>query len=130
MIGDAGLVVGSAATTKLALGVLASSFSSIKNHAKNIFSAWAASLMLFFVIGLAALSLNGVFSFQRISSVLLILVFSNIIAFAAISVLTFAVSIVTFKRGLNPDNFVIPTISSFADCITTIALFAALLLFL
>jgi mgtE-like transporter len=130
LIGDVGLIVGSAATTKLALGVLSPSFSSIKNHAKNIFSAWAASLILFFVIGFAALGLNGISSIQEISSILSILIFSNIIAFVAITFLTFAISIVTFKRGLNPDNFVIPTISSIADCITTIALFVALLIFL
>ncbi len=128
MMGDVGLVVGSAATTKLALGVLTPSFSSIKNHAKNIFSAWTASLLMFAVIGLLALSVNGVFSWQGISSLLLILLVSNIIAFVAIVILSYAISILTFKKGLDPDNFVIPVGSSLADAITTIALFVALLL--
>ncbi len=129
MMGDVGLVVGSTATTKLALGILTPSFSSIKNHAKNIFSAWTASLLMFAVIGLLALSVNGVFSWQGISSLLLILLVSNIIAFVAIVILSYAISILTFKKGLDPDNFVIPVGSSLADAITTIALFVALLLF-
>ena len=60
MMGDVGLIVGSTATTKLALGVLAPSFSSIKNHAKNIFSAWTASLLLFAVLGFLSLAINGI----------------------------------------------------------------------
>src|SRR5208283_6065737 len=38
MVSDVGSVVGSTANTKLALGLLKPSFSSIKNHAKNISS--------------------------------------------------------------------------------------------
>ena len=128
MMGDVGLVVGSAATTKLALGVLAPSLSSIKNHAKNIFSAWTASLMLFVALGILSLALNGVFSLQAVSSLLLILLITNVIAFSGITIVTYAISILTFKRGLDPDNFVIPVGSSLADAITTIALFATLLL--
>ena len=128
MMGDVGVVVGSAATTKLALGVLTPSFSSIKNHAKNIFSAWSASLVLFAVLGFLSLALNDIFSLQGISSLLLILFVSNIIAFSAIAILSYAISILTFKRGLDPDNFVLPVGSCLADCITTIALFVALLL--
>jgi mgtE-like transporter len=128
MMGDVGLVVGSAATTKLALGMLAPSFSSIKNHAKNIFSAWTASLVLFAVLGLLSLAINGMFSLQGFFSLLLILFVSNIISFVAIVIVSYAISILTFKRGLDPDNFVIPVGSSLADSITTIALFVALLL--
>lgn len=128
MMGDVGLVVGSAATTKLALGMLAPSFSSIKNHAKNIFSAWTASLLMFAVLGLLSLVINGMFSLQGISNLLLILFVSNIIAFVVIVFISYAISILTFKRGLDPDNFVIPVGSALADSITTVALFAVLLL--
>ena len=130
MMGDVGLVVGSAATTKLALGLLTPSYSSIKNHAKNIFSAWTASLMLFGVLGVLSLAINGIFSLQGVSSLLLILLVSNIVAFSAITLVTYAISILTFKRGLDPDNFVIPVGSSLADALTTVALFIALILFL
>jgi mgtE-like transporter len=127
MMGDIGLIVGSTATTKLALGVLNPSFSSIKNHAKNIFSAWITSLALFTVLGFLSLAINGV-SFQGISNLLLILAISNIIAFIVTVILSYEISILTFKGGLDPDNFVIPIESALADSITTIALFAALLL--
>ena len=128
MMGGVGLVVGSAATTKLALGVLAPSFSSIKNHAKNIFGAWNASLMMFVLLGLLSLGINDMFSIQGISNLLLILFVSNVIAFTVIVIVFYAISILAFKRGLDPDNFVIPVGSSLADSITTFALFAALFL--
>jgi mgtE-like transporter len=130
MMGDVGLVVGSAATTKLALGVLTPSMSSIKNHAKNIFSAWTATLMLFAVLGFLSLALNGMLYMQGVFSLLPILFVSNIIAFTAIVIVSYSISILTFKRGLDPDNFVIPVESSIADAITTIALFVTLLLIL
>ena len=129
MMGDVGLVVGTAATTKLALGMLTPTFSSIRNHAKNIFSAWAASLMLFAVLGVLAIVVNGMFSLQGLTSLLLILLVTNVISFVSVVILSYEISLLTFKRGLNPDNFVIPVGSSLADVITTIALFVALLLF-
>ncbi|MCW4028159.1 MAG: magnesium transporter [Candidatus Bathyarchaeota archaeon] len=127
MMGDVSLVIGSAATTKLALGILTPSFASIKNHAKNIFSAWLASLLLFMILGLLSLSINGALGVQNIMVLLGLLLIANIIAFVAITLVTFAISILTFKRGLDPDHFVLPLGSSLADAITTAALFAALI---
>jgi mgtE-like transporter len=69
-----------------------------------------------------------VFSLFRILSLFAILLVANAIAVAAIVLLSYSISILTFKRGLDPDNFVIPIESSFADSITTIALLVALLL--
>ncbi len=128
MMGDAGLVVSSAATVKLTLGVLAPSFSSIKNHAKNIFSAWAATVMLFVVVGVLALAIDGVLTVAGLTSLLVILLISNVIAFTLIVLVSYGISILTFKRGLDPDNFVIPVGSSLADALTTVALFLTLLL--
>jgi cation transporter-like permease len=42
--------------------------------------------------------------------------------------LSFEIAIVTFKRGLNPENFVIPVETSLSTIITSIALLVALLL--
>jgi mgtE-like transporter len=128
MMGDASLVVSSAATVKLTLGVLTPSYRSIKNHAKNIFSAWASTLMLFVVVGILSLALNGIFTVSGIISLIVILLMSNAIAFVSIVLVSYAISILTFKRGLDPDNFVIPLGSSLADALTTLALLIILLL--
>ncbi len=128
LMGDVGIVLGSAATTKLALGVLKPSIPSIKGHFKNILSAWVASLILFAILGVASLGINDIASLQTVYNLLLILFVANVIAFTAISVLSFAIAILTFRRSLDPDNFVLPVGSALADTITTIALFATLFL--
>jgi len=128
MIGNVGSVVGSTATTKLALGLLAPSLSSMRNHAKSIFSAWGASIIMFIILAVLSLSIHNLFSFSFVYSLFSIVLIANVLAVAAIVVLTYSISILTFKRGLDPDNFVIPVESSLADSVTSIALFVALLL--
>ena len=128
MVSDVGSVVGSTATTKLALGLLSPSFSSIKNHAKNIFSAWVPSLIIFTVLALISLAINQVFSLSSVLNFILIIWLSNVIAVIVIVFLSFSVSILTFKRGLDPDNFVIPVETSLATIVTSIALLIAILL--
>jgi mgtE-like transporter len=127
-IGDVGSVVGSTATTKLALGLLTPSLASMRSHAKNIFSAWSASLMVFVILAVLSLAINGVFSLPSFLSLISVLLIANIIAVTAIVLLSYSISILTFKKGLDPDNFVIPIESSFADSVTSIALLVALLL--
>jgi cation transporter-like permease len=127
MVGDVGLVVGSATMTRLALGELTPSFSSIIKNLKNIFSAWISSLVLFAVLGLIALPLSGVNSIAGLVNLLEILLVCNVIAFLSVITISYSISIVTFERGLESDNFVIPLISTLADFITTVALFVSIL---
>lgn len=127
VIGDAGLVVSSAATMKLTLGILSPTFSSIKHHAKNIFSAWTSSLIFFVVLGVLSLMINSIFAFDSIMNLLTLLVIANIIAFAANVIISYGISILSFKRGLDPDNFVIPIGNSIADALTTLAIFITML---
>lgn len=128
MIGNVGSVVGSTSTTKLALGLLSPSFSSIKRHLKNIFSAWGASLLIFVILAFLSLLLTRTFSISYLFDLISILFLTNVFAVSVIVFLTYAISILAFKRGLDPDNFVIPVESSFADVITSIALLASLII--
>lgn len=128
MVGDVGAVIGSTATTKLALGMLAPSFSSIRHHAKTILSAWAASIIMFFVLAVLSPTVNGTLSLSTFSNLISILLIANVIAVSAIILLSYGISILTFKKGLDPDNFVIPIESSFADSLMSIALLVALVL--
>jgi mgtE-like transporter len=128
MVSNVGSVVGSTANTKLALGLLTPSFSSIKNHTKNITSAWAASFLIFTVLALISLAVNRVFSLSSVLNFMVIIWLSNIIAVIGIALLSYGVSILTFKRGLDPDNFVIPVETSLATIVTSTALLLALLL--
>jgi len=127
-IGDIGAVIGSTATTKLALGTLEPSLSAVGNHMNEIIGAWTASIIMFVIYSTLSLLLQGILTpdiFIRFTSLLLT---ANISAASSIIAISWTVSIFTFRGGLDPDNFVIPIESSLADSITTISLFVALAL--
>jgi len=125
-IGDVGAVVGSTATTKLALGTLKSSFSAVRNHATEMFGAWAASLTMFTIYSVLSLVIQGIFSLSTFLKFTALLLTANLMASSSIIIVAYIVALLTFQRGLDPDNFVIPIESSLADGITTISLLAAL----
>jgi len=127
-VGDVGSVVGSTATTKLALGLLKPSFHALRDHAIQIFGAWLASIIMFVLFSAASLTINGTFTPNAFLSFTAPLLITNIIAVTAIIIISFGISIITFQKGLDPDNFVIPIESSLADSITSTALLIALFL--
>lgn len=127
-VGDVGSVVGCTATTKLALGLLKPSFSSMRNHSQQIFAAWASAIIYFVLFSALSLSINNMFSLSAFLNFTTFLLTANLIAVSTIILISYAVAILTFQKGLDPDNFVIPIESSLADSITTIALLAALFL--
>jgi mgtE-like transporter len=126
IVGDVGLIVGSTATTKLALGLLRPSFSSIKNHLRNISSAWLASIIMFIILAALALAFNGMFSITSFSNLATVLLVTNVVSVSAIIMVAFFVSLITFRRGLDPDSFVLPLLTALADSIATAALLLAL----
>jgi cation transporter-like permease len=126
LVSDVGSVVGSTATTKLALGMLKPTLSSIKNHAKSVAGAWAASMVMFIVLAFLGLAINGVFTTTALYNHIVTLMIANVIAVILIVLLSFGLSILTFQKGLDPGNFVIPLENAFAASITSVALLAAL----
>jgi len=127
-VGDVGSVVGSTATTKLALGLLKPSFHAIRNHVTRISATWAASMIMFIVYSVLSLLTQGMFTLNAFLTFSALLLAANVIAVSAIVLISYAVAILTFKKGLDPDNFVIPIESSLADSITSIALLVTLFL--
>jgi len=124
-VGSVGSIVGSTATTKLFLGVLKSSFSSIKQHLTEIGGAWIASMMMFVLYSVIPFFTGGTAAFNLLRFTTQ-LVMTNILAVSVMVLIAYAVAIFTYRRGWDPDNFVIPIESSLADSITTVSLLAAL----
>ena len=121
-VGDVGSIVGSTATTKMALGYIKAELSGIRDHVTEIASAWTASLMLFVTYGLISYMSYG----GDLAVILARMVSMNLALMPVISVITFAVAIETRNRGLDPDNFIIPIETSISDGLTTVVLFFAL----
>jgi mgtE-like transporter len=125
---NVGLVVGSTANTELALGLLKPKFSSIVNHAKNITSAWLGSFLVFIILAFSSLAINHVSSLSDISDFVALILVCNIIALIGIVIMSYDITVIAFRKGLNPENFVIPLETSFAILIMSAALVVTLLL--
>ena len=127
-VGGVGSIIGSTATTKLALGLIKSSFSSIKDHINEIGGAWLASIIMFVVYALLSVFVSGTTTIDTLATFTGQVLVTNIIAVSIMVIIAYAVAIFTFRRGWNPDNFVIPIESSLADTITTAAVLIVLAL--
>ncbi len=127
-VGGVGSIIGSTATTKLALGLIKSSFSSIKDHINEIGGAWLASIIMFVIYALLSVFVSGTTTLDTLASFTGQILVTNVIAVSVMVIIAYAVAIFTFRRGWNPDNFVIPIESSLADTITTAAVLIVLAL--
>jgi mgtE-like transporter len=127
-VGGVGSIIGSTATTKLALGLIKPSFGSIREHVNEVVGAWLASLVMFTVYAFLSLNLIGVTSLLVWALFWVQLLVTNVLAVSVMVFVSFAVAILTFRHGWNPDNFVIPIESSLADTITTAAALLVLML--
>ncbi len=125
-IGGLGSIVGSTATTKLALGMIRPSFSSIRQHLNEIGGAWVASIVMFALYFVISSSVSGIFTFGDLLKYATQLLVTNALAAFTMVLVSYAVAISTYRRGWDPDNFVIPIESSLADGVTTISLLIAL----
>jgi len=124
-VGDIGSIVGCTATTKLFLGVLKPSLTSLRQHLTEVVGAWAASVLMFVVYSaVSSLSLGA--TWGDLAKLTARLLTTNLLSAPIIVAITCATAILTYKRGLNPDNFVIPIETSLADSVTTLSLLTAL----
>jgi cation transporter-like permease len=83
---------------------------------------------MFLVYALLSVLISGVNTLEELLVFTGQLLTTNVVAVAVMLFVAYAVAISTFRRGLNPDNFVIPVESSLADTVTTAAALLALAL--
>jgi len=126
-VGDVGSIIGSTATTKMALGVMATDFKAMASHWVEIGSAWAASLIMFVLYTLTSGVVYGIGGFPGL---LVEALTTNLMVVPLIIVISFSTAIVARRRGLDPDNFIIPIETSISDGLTTIGLLVAITMIL
>ncbi len=125
-VGSVGSIVGSTATTKLALGTIKPSFTSIKYHLTEIVGAWMASLTMFTLFSVTSFFIQPIFSISKLLRFMTLFHTTNFPAVLSIVIIAYVVAIGTYRRGFDPDNFVIPIESSLADAVTTFSLLLAI----
>ncbi len=125
-VGGVGSIIGSTATTKLALGVIEPSFFSMKQHLDEIGGSWIASIIMFLLCLIISSFASGMIALGDILKFTVQLLTTNVLAVFVMVIITYTVAVFTYRKGWNPDNFVIPIESSLADSITTFSLLMAL----
>jgi mgtE-like transporter len=125
-LGSIGSIIGSKTTTDIALGYSKSFSEELKKSGQLIIlveiPGVIMSMVFAFISFMISKSQGAVLSFL-VSTAL----FCNFMSFAVISVFALWSAHIAFQRGLNPDNIVIPAITSLSDTTATIALKPALL---
>ena len=122
-LGDIGSILGSMQTAKLALGYVQSFRSVLKGTLADLVSVETAAFLMHIAFGVAAFLL-GLATGLTPNLMLLIsmALITNMISFSIISLLSLATAIQTFRLGLDPDNLVIPMVTSVSDLIATTSL--------
>ncbi len=127
-VGDVGSIVGSTTTTELTMGSLPPRLSGLFKQKMAVTVSWMASEVMFVGYSILAALTFGV-GLNAYLGFVGLLMSANVIAVWLVMFFAFTLAILTAKKGLNPDNFVIPIESSVADTITTLSILVVLLLF-
>ena len=122
-LGNVGSIVGSITTTSLALGYVRSFREEVVAGLRRIFQVESVAAVMHVVFGFAAYILARTASPQaRLPFLVGVALLSNLSSFIVISFLALGVSFLAFRRGLNPDNVVIPAITSTSDMVATLSM--------
>ena len=127
-VGDAGSIIGSIATTRLALGTIGGRFRDIKNMVTEI----TASLLALIIMSLTYSIISQIYIGLSISKLfkIIMVVMAGIVSAGIVMIsISYFIAIVTFRFRLDPDNFVNPIESSIADTITTSFLALSIILY-
>jgi mgtE-like transporter len=129
-LGAMGSIIGSTTTSRLHLGRITPQVSSLKNAVSEITAIEVSSIFIHMTFGLIAFIFTSkIFLKTQLNVVILpsISILSNLISFIPICLLSFMIAILTFRKGLDPDNFVIPLETSISDVLATFSLYTAII---
>ena len=122
-LGNIGSIIGSTKTTSLALGDVRSLKEEVRSALGQILQVEFVALPMHAVFGLVT---YGIVAASIPGARLPILVggalISNLMTFGFIALFALWIAHIAFNRGLNPDNVVIPVITSLSDSVATLSL--------
>ena len=125
-LGDLGSTVGSMSTTWLALGYIRCFREAVKRSLNEVRQIEVAAGLMHIIFGFISYWITVSASLEAYLPFLLgAALLSNLISFLIASLLSSIVAFSAFKRGWNPDNFVIPFITSLSDTVATLSLLSA-----
>ncbi|MEM2901670.1 MAG: magnesium transporter [Candidatus Bathyarchaeia archaeon] len=128
-VGDVGSIIGSTTTSRLHLGEMVPNVSTYKRQISELMAVGTSSCIMHMIYGFASYLLSlKMFLDSSLDKLVLTSLLSGLMSFIPISFLSFIIAVKTFKRGFDPDNFVIPIETSVADALATLSLSASVAL--
>jgi mgtE-like transporter len=126
-LGNIGSIIGSKTTTNMALGyartfkeeLMDAGVSIVQVEVPAAFMHIVFAILSFFIVGKNTLNNN-------LSFLIAVSIMSNLISFLVISIFALFSAYQAFQRGLNPDNIVIPAITSISDTTATLSVTPAI----
>lgn len=128
-LGNIGSIIGSRTTTNIALGYARSFKEELKDAGIFIILVEIPAAFMHFVFAIISFILTGSQSHgDSLLFLLSIALMTNLFSFLIISVFSLYLAYLAFQRGLNPDNVVIPAITSVSDTTATITILSSIFL--
>jgi len=125
-LGSVGSIFGSKTTTDIAMGYSKSFMEELKESGKRIVQVEIPAAFMHIVFGLIAFALS-VGQGAALLPLIGVALSSNLMSFIIITVFALWSAHLAFERGLNPDNVVIPAITSVSDTTATLAITPAIM---
>ncbi len=125
-LGNVGSIIGSKTTTDIAMGYSKSFKEELKESGKKILQVEVPAAFMHVVFGVIAFMLS-VGQGAALMPLIGVALSSNLMSFIIITVFALWSAHLAFERGLNPDNVVIPAITSVSDTTATLAITPAIM---
>jgi len=125
-LGNVGSIIGSKTTTDIAMGYSKSFKEELKELSKRIVQVEVPAAFMHVVFGVIAFMLS-VGQGAALMPLIGVALSSNLMSFIIITLFALWSAHLAFERGLNPDNVVIPAITSVSDTTATLAITPAIM---
>ena len=121
-LGNIGSIIGSTRTTSLALGYMRNFRDEVRSAVSNILQVETVAFGMHVVFGVVTyLIVSPVSPGVSLIFLVSVAVTANISTFLVIGFFALVIAYLSFRRGLNPDNIVIPAITTVSDSVMTVA---------
>jgi mgtE-like transporter len=122
-LGNIGAIIGSTKTTSLALGYVENFKDEVKSAVAQISQVESVAFLMHVVFGVVAYLITiPTLPGASLSLLVGLALVSNLSTFIFIALIALGAAHLAFRRGLNPDNVVIPVITSLSDTLATLSL--------
>ncbi len=115
--GNVSSVIASRLSSALHMGLIKPDFRRSKTLESNVYAMAITSVLSFFMLGLAAAALNSFFGGEAESFFLFPVVtfFSGLVTISVLILLAIFASYMIYRNGIDPDNVVVPILTTVGD---------------